>query len=159
MSEPQFSHDPTAARTLTAESLYSAADAKAAFDDDEHDADGIGLVLTRHDQLLVCEFGRAWTDAGVATPIAEILTGLGRTVVERTDNDGLRAFYRGRLPPAVRGGEPIVVDLVAHEQVYPLRLFDSGWVPLTGKRAPNAPKTIQPVDPHALSGLLSEIAH
>ena len=158
MSEPQFSHDPTASRTLSAESLYSAAEAKAAFDDDEQDADGIGLVLTRHDQLLVCEFGDAWTDAGVATPVAEILTGLGRTVVERT-NDGLRAFYCGSLPEPVRGGEPIVVDLVATETVYPLRLFDSGWVPLTGKRAPNAPKTIQPVDPHALSGLLSEIAH
>lgn len=152
MSDSPFPHDPTDSQTIPGDAPGSFEQAKEAVE--QGDAEGMGFVVNRHDPFLVVEFGNVVLNEPLPKSIKTLLESLGATFTEATDNDNLRCIYKGQLPEELHGGDPVLVTLGGDGGVIPVRLFDSGWTPMTGKHIEDTPGDVEQIDSDALEKFL-----
>ena len=152
MTDNPFTHDPTDSRNIPGDAPGSFEQAKEAVERD--DADGMGVVVTRHDPLLVVEIGNVTLGENLPKSVRTLVSALGMTFIEATDNNNLRCFYMGDLPAELQGGDPVIVTLGSEDGVNVIRLFDSGWTPVTGKHIAETPEDAKEVDSDALEKFL-----
>lgn len=151
---PPFDHDPTDARMIDPSAPTSFDEAKQAVD--QGDADGLGFVMTRHDPFLVVEIS-AGRDGGTIDPtVKRILATLGPSFTETESETGLRAIYRGQLPGKLHGNDPVIVGVGSGSVSHVFRLYDSGWVPMTGRHIEGTPTDVEEIDQQRLHRLLSK---
>lgn len=128
----EFDHDPREHLAIDpGEGMtFEEAQAAASLDEDM----GIGYRMSRHDPNLVVELSNCTARDGdqvqLRRPARTILDGLGRTYVE-LEGWGVRALYIGTLPDPVHGGEPETFTIGAGDRDVGVRVYDSGWFPLS----------------------------
>lgn len=152
MSDDPFPHDPTDSQTIPGDAPGSFEQAKEAVD--QGDAEGIGIVVNRHDPFLIVEFGNVILNEPLPKSIKALLASLGATFTEATDNDNLRCIYNGQLPEELHGGDPVRVTLRVDDGDIPVRLFDSGWTPITCKHIDDTPEDVEQINSEALEKFL-----
>lgn len=153
MSENPFQHDPTDSKSMSGSELTSFDEAKNAVDSDE-DADGLGFTLTRHDPFLVIEISNGLENGEIREGVSRILSSLGETYLELDDDSLIRAMYHGQLPGDLHGGNPVIISIGGGVENYALRLFDSGWTPVTGRRLEESTEDLEDINQEALTRLL-----
>ena len=154
MTDERFTYDPTQSKEIPGDAPGSFEQAQAAIEEGE--ADGVGFVVTRHDPFLVVEVANGRVGGELPPAIEPILSALGMTFAEAGDEDLLRLFYKGELPDGVDTSEPVVVTVGGDARNYALRVFASGWTPVTGRHIPGTPEDLQPIDENALRTLLEK---
>ena len=155
MSNGGFGHDPSDANRIDPSAPTSFEEAKEALGKEE--VGGIGFVMTRHDPFLVVEILDGSGDVPSDTVLA-LLNGLGLTFAEKDEGpDGtplIRAIYKGELPGTLHGGDPVVFTIGGEDVSYAVRIYDRGWVAMTGNHVPGTGKETEPIDEGTLRRVL-----
>lgn len=129
---------------------------------EEENADGVGIALSRHDDLLVFEATgftlKHESAAGIPPVVAKILNTLGPTYTEFDEEEDLiRSIYieadkidlpTGYLQASIRD----------EDAVYTARLYDRGWTPVIGNHITDTPADCCPVDPNSFKRVLSALS-
>lgn len=152
----EFGHDPSSIDAMDSTALQ---DFDTIHDQVEQgDSAGMGIVLTRHDPLLVVELaGVIDATNDIYTKAATVLDALGPTWTERdeVDRDVIRSFYFGSLPDNLHGGDPVVFAVSDDRCPYSIRLYDRGWAPVFGARIFESAEDIANINESALERLLA----
>jgi hypothetical protein len=101
------------------------------------DAEGIGIVITRHDGMVVVEITDALDNPDTsASEVAEaprrIFDSLGWTYTDVDPGNILRAHYQREAPIGVEN-EPVLFRLNGDEQSFIVRVRNRGWFPVFGR--------------------------
>ena len=149
----RFGHDPEAHTEISPYALTSFDEAKKSVENGE--ADGMGFVVTRHDPFLVVELTNCLTeDDTLLAPIEDIIKKLGETFTERDVEPDLRLMYKGELPTEIHGGPPVSFTIQADGKEVKMRMYDSGWTPITGQHVSGTPKDCNRIDHESLRTVL-----
>ena len=149
-------HDPTDTTEIDPSGLKSFDEVEGALDD-RPEANGRSFTVTQHDPFLILEATNVLNEEEKLSPTAgQILDSLGQTYAELGSMNIVRAFYRGKLPGGLHGGDTITLTFDEGTENFAFRFFDSGWTPVTGQHITGTPDDIQDIDHNALKTMLEE---
>ena len=156
MGSHKFTHDPTNTAEIDPGRLKLFNEVEGALDD-RLEANGRGFTVTRHDPFLVLEATNVLNEEEKLYPTAgRILDSLGQTYAELGSMNIVRAFYRGKLPEELHGGDTVTLTFDEGMESFALRFFDSGQTPVTGQHITDTPDNIRDIDQDALKMVLKE---
>lgn len=155
MTDNPFDHDPTDSQDIDPSAPTSFDEARGGLESTP-EAEGLGFVVNRHDPYLVIEAANVVDEGELIPSAVKILNALGRTFAEKEGDNSIRALYHGELPEPLHGGDPVLIKLKGETRSYLLRIYDSGWTPVTGRHINGWPTEIQDVDQNALRTILSQ---